>query len=232
MTIDSSTRLSSSPASTATERDRVIGRFAWVSAWCALVLGQLHALARHRTADGKGDLDLPLTRAWAEPAGDFFSPLLTWGDPDFVYVTYGKVWLPIFLAFTTCAFVCYRRRAPRRFEKWVWRVTLFSYAGACGSVAAEYWTQWGNQTDQTFETIFLVTIPFVLLTVLSSTVLGVTLVVKKFRPRTAAVLLALVLPGAFVITEVTSLGNITLPIAFAFGILGLRMARGGPAARM
>ena len=30
-----------------------IGRFAWVMAWVGLVMGQLHALSRFATADGK-----------------------------------------------------------------------------------------------------------------------------------------------------------------------------------
>ena len=33
------------------ETQRRIGRFAWVMAWVGLVVGQLHALARHNTAD-------------------------------------------------------------------------------------------------------------------------------------------------------------------------------------
>ena len=47
-----------------------IGRIAWVMAWVGLVVGQLHALSRFATADGKEDLELPLTAAWAEPAAD------------------------------------------------------------------------------------------------------------------------------------------------------------------
>ena len=91
-----------------------IGRFAWVMAWVGLVVGQLHALSRFATADGKEDLELPWTAAWAEPAADVFAPLLDWADPDLVYVTYGKIWFPVFVAFTLCAFVVYRRRAAER----------------------------------------------------------------------------------------------------------------------
>ncbi len=98
-----------------------IGRFAWVMAWVGLVGGQLHALSRFATADGNEDLELPLTAAWAEPAADALSPLLGWADPDVVYVTYGKIWFPVFLAFTLCAFAVYRRRQPVGFEKWAWR---------------------------------------------------------------------------------------------------------------
>ena len=220
MTTDTTTRVDSST----TDRERLVGRVAWYAAWFGLVLGQLHALSRYRTEDGKGDLDMATTAFWAEPAGDLFSPLLTWADPDIVYATYGKLWLPVFVAFTLCAFVCYRRRRPVRFEKWAWRVALFAYTGACVSVTAEYWTQWGSQTNDLLDLVFLATLPLVLLTMLSSTVLGVTLLVKRFRPRTSAVLLAATLPAAFLIPAVTSLGNVVLPIAFAFGILGRRIA--------
>ncbi len=213
------------PVARLTDRDRLIGRLAWAGAWVSLVVGQLHALARHRTADGQSDLDLAATRFWAEPAADLLAPLLTWGSPDLVYVTYGKVWLPIFVAFTACAFVVRRLRQPSGAERWVWRVTLFAYVGACVSVAAEYWLQWGSETSDLLDTVFLVTVPFVLLTALSSTVLGIVLLAKRFRPRTPAVLLALTLPGLVVIPMVTSLGNISLPIAFAFGVLGRGFGR-------
>lgn len=220
------TTMTSTPVTRVTDRDRLVGRVAWASAWVALVMGQLHALARHRTEDGRGDLDLAPTRFWAEPAGDLLSPLFSWGTPDLVYVTYGKVWLPIFVAFTACAFVVHRHRRPTGAERWFWRVTLFAYVGACVSVAAEYWLQWGSETSDLLDVVFLVTLPFVLLTVLSSTALGIVLLVKRAQPRLPGILLALVLPGLVLIPMVTSLGNITLPVAFAFGVLGRRLGRG------
>jgi len=212
-------------AAPVTDRERLVGRLAWASAWSALVLGQLHALARHATEDGRQDLDLPLTRLWAEPAADLLSPLLTWADPDVVYLTYGKVWLPVFVAFTLAAFVAYRRRQPRRFEKWAWRVALGGYVAACVAVAAEYWTQWTAINEALLTAVFVATIPAMLVTMLGSTVLGVTLLVKRHRPTLPAVLLALALPGVFAISMVTSLGNVVLPVAFAFGILGRRWSR-------
>src|SRR3712207_3566034 len=128
--------------------DRQIGRFAWVMAWVGLVIGQLHALSRFRTEDGKEDLELALTAAWAEPADDLLSPLLGWADADLVYVTYGKIWLPVFLAFTLCAYVVYRRRQPVGFEKWAWRLAIGAYGVACVGVFLDYWTQWtGNYND-------------------------------------------------------------------------------------
>lgn len=207
------------------EHQRQIGRIAWVMAWAGLIIGQLHALARFRTDEGRSDLDLAGTGWWARPAGDLLAPVLTWGEADTVYYTYGKLWLPVFLAFTAGAFLAHRQRAPRGKERWVWRVTLTAYVGACVCVALEYWTQWGAGSPALLEAVFLVSLPFVVLTMLSSTVLGITLLVKRARPVTPSILLALAFPGALAITEVTSMGNIVLPIAFAFGILGRRTAR-------
>jgi hypothetical protein len=205
-----------------------IGRFAWFSAWFALVMGQLHALARHRTEDGAADLDLPLTAAWAEPAGDLLSPLLDWADPDLVYVTYGKLWLPVFVAFFLCALVSYRSRRPRGFERGAWRVVLVGYGAAVVSVFGEYWTQWTGEPNALLDIVFLASIPAILVTMLGSSVLGIALVRNGFRPRAAAWLLVATFPSALVITSVTSMGNIVLPIAFAFGLIGRQLAAEEP----
>lgn len=215
------------PAATyVSDRDRLIGRLSWISAWAALVLGQLHALARHATEDGASDLELPATRAWAEPAADLVAPLLTWGDPDLVYVTYGKLWLPVFVLFTAAAFVAHRHRRPRGFEKWAWRAVLVGYVGACVSVVGEYWTQWTGEPNALLDIVFLASMPFLLLTMLGSTVLGVTLLVKGYRPRATAVLVACAVPGLVVIPMVTSLGNIVLPLAFGWAVAARRIGSG------
>jgi hypothetical protein len=63
------------------------------------------------------------------------------------------------------------------------------------------------------------------LMLLTSTLLGATLLVRRFRPAVPAVLLALVIPVALVVLQVTSLGSVALPVMFAFGLLGHRLAR-------
>lgn len=217
-----------------TSTQRTVGRLAWVMAWVGLVVGQLHALSRFATADGKEDLELSWTAYWAEPAADLLSPLLGWGDADLVYVTYGKIWFPVFLAFTVAAYVVFRRRRPTGFEKWVWRVTLTGYALACAATFLDYWTQWTGEYNVLFDVGWIVTVPGLFLTMLGSTVLGVTLLVRRFRPVAPAVLLALTVPLAFVILSVTSMGSAALPVMFAFGLLGRRIARasdGVPASR-
>ena len=206
------------------EAQRRVGRFAWATAWFGLVAGQFHAMSRHQTADGKSDLDSSLTRSWSDPARDLFQPLLDWADPDVVYVTWGKIWLPVFLAFTLCAFVVRRRRQPVGFEKWAWRIALTGYVGACASVAAEYWSQWTSVDQGVVDAVFVVTAPFLLLTMVGSTLLGIALLRRGMRPALPAWLLTLAIPSLIVISEVTSLGNVALPVMFAFGILGRRIA--------
>jgi hypothetical protein len=206
------------------EHQRLIGRCAWVAAWVGLVLGQLHALSRFATAEGAEDLALPATAAWAVPAAEALSPLLGWGDVDLVYVTYGKIWFPLFLAFTLCAFVIYKQRPHGRWETWVWRVALTGYVLACGGVLVDYWTQWSGNYNVLFQVGWILTVPGLLLTMVGSTVLGITLLVRRSAPRFPAVLLALVIPLAWLILQATSLGNAVLPVMFAFGILGRRLA--------
>ena len=195
-------------------------------------MGQLHALARHATTHGKEDLQQQLTAAWAEPAADLLQPLLDWGHPDVVYITYGQDLFPVSLAFTLCADVVYLRRLPVGLEKWAWRSAIAAYTLATGAVLLlTNWTQWtgdynGDGIEGTLFTLaWFLSLPCFLLTLLSSAVLGVTLVVKRFRPTLPALPLALLIPLAFGITEVTSMGSAALPVMFAYGILGRRIAR-------
>ena len=208
------------------QSQRQIGRFAWAMAWFGLVVGQLHALSRHNTVDGKEDLQLWTTRVWSDPARKALSPLLDWADPDTVYLTYGKIWVFVFAAFTACAFVVYRRRRPAGFEKWVWRVVLGGYVLGTVSVLGDYYTQWTSYTTVAEWAFVGLTIPAFVVIMLGTTALGVTLLVKRFRPWPVALLLALQLPLAFGILMFTSMGSAALPVMFAFGILGRRVALG------
>lgn len=205
--------------------DQRIGRLAWVMAWVGLVVGQFHAMARHNTVDGKEDLQLWTTRVWSDPAREFFRPLLDWSNPDAVYLTYGKIWFPVFAAFTACAFVLYRRRRPRGFEKFAWRFALVGYVWATIAVLVSYWTQWTHTTAVLDLAFLFLDIPGLLLTVLGSSVLGITLLLRGFRPRVTAWLLALTLPLTFAIQMVTSMGSGALPVMFAFGIAGHQLSR-------
>lgn len=109
-----------------------------------------------------------------------------------------------------------------------WRGALTAYVLACAAVFLDYWTQWTGRFTGIEDTLFaagwVVTVPGFLLTLLCSTVLGVTLLVRRFRPTLPAVLLALTLPAAVIILMGASMGSAALPVMFAFGLLGRRIA--------
>ena len=203
---------------------RLVGRTAWATAWFGLVAGQLHALARHQTVDGKEDLDSPLVSAWSDPARKALKPLLDWADPDTVYLTYGKLWIPVFVAFTACAVLVLRERSPRGFERVAWWAAVTSYVAATASVIGFYGLPWTgyNAVGDVADVLMFASLPLLLLT---TTTLGITLLVKGFRPRTPAVLMALQIPLMVAIVSVTSLGSGALPVAFAFALLGRRLGR-------
>lgn len=194
--------------------ERRIVRTTWILAWFGLVAGQLHALSRHATPDGSHDLSAPLTRVWSVPASEALRPLLDWSDPYTVYVTYGKLWIPVYAAFTLCAFVVRSHRNPTGAELWGWRLTLTAMTLMTVSIVGDYLTPW---MDQSF--VFL-GMPSALMSVIGSPLLGISLLRNGFRPRLTAWLLVLSLPCMLAITQVTSLGNADLPIAFGWAIAG------------
>ena len=167
---------------------------------------------------GSSDLDVATTRFWAEPAGDFLSPLLTWADPDLVYVTYGKWWLFALGVVAVAGFMVMRVRAPYGVELWGWRITLLGYVLLALGAGAFYWGQWNSYN--VLEDIGLwIDVPGALLSLVGSTVLGIALLRRGAKPRLAAVLLLLALPALFGITMVTSLGNADIPAMFAIAML-------------
>ena len=195
---------------------RIVGA-TWLLAWFGLVAGQLHAMSRHATDGGQSDLQAPLTRAWSVPVSEALSPLLTWSDPDTVYVTYGKLWIPVYGAFALCAYVVFTHRNARGLELWGWRLCLTSYTLMTLSIVGDYFTPW---MDQSF--MFL-GMPSAALGLVGSPLLGIALLRNGFRPRITAWILILWLPLTIAITQVTSLGSADLPTAFAWAYAGSRL---------
>jgi hypothetical protein len=189
---------------------RGISRFAWVMAALGTVVGQVHALARAQAHPG--DLvESPLTRAWAEPAIRALRPLLDWSDPETVYVTYGRIWLPVCLAFTAAAYLVYRRRSPKGAERRLWQVTLAAYAVMTISVFGDYFTPWMDQ-------MFILGIAAMLAIGFGGIALGIIMLRNGFRPRTTPILLMVFIPFMFAITELTSLGSALLPLMWGWAI--------------
>lgn len=198
---------------------RRISVFTWGMAVFATVAGQLHALSRINSHPG--DLEEGFASVWAVPAMDAVRPLLDWGDPLFVYWTYGKIWLPIFLTMTVVAWVVYRRRVPVGAERVAWRILLGAYAVATISVAGDYYTLW---TD----VFFVIGLVPMLVMGLVGVWLGILMLRHGFRPRVTPWALILFIPGFFAITEVTSMGSVVLPSVWAWAYALHVSVRTGP----
>ena len=84
-------------------------------------------------------------------------------------------------------------------------MTLTGYLLACAATFLDYWTQWAGDYNLLFELGWIVTVPALLLTLAGSTLLGVTLLVRRSAPRLPALLLAVAIPLALSITQVTAL---------------------------
>jgi hypothetical protein len=189
---------------------RGISVFAWVMAAAGTVVGQVHALARFMAHPG--DLvESPLTRAWAVPATDALRPLLDWSDPWTVYLTYGKIWTPVCLAFTTAAYLVYRRRRAEGAERRLWQVTLVAYAVLTLSLFGDYFTPWMEQ-------MFIVGVGAMMVIGLVGIALGIMMLRNAFRPRTTPILLMSFIPFMVAITSVTSLGSALLPLMWGWAI--------------
>jgi hypothetical protein len=205
--------------------DRTRARWSGWAAVAGAVLGAvltpLHAMARHATADGEQDLALPWTRAWSEPLSAAVRPLLNWSDPDTVYVTYGKGWLVVLAAVALCAVAVRRRRSPHGAETWGWRLALPAYALTALAALVTYWTPWW--LDIAF---VVLAVPGLVLTVVGSTVLGVALLRRGFRPRLTAWLLALTVPLFLVLAQVVSFGGTLMPVVLAWAVAGWSLASG------
>ena len=197
---------------------RRISIFAWTMAAVGTVVGQVHALARALSHPGDWEDGGP-SAAWGRPTAELLRPLLDWSDPWTVYVTYGKIWTPVCIAFLMAAWLTYRRRQPRGLERRLWQVNLVGYALMTLSVIGDYFTpQW-------MDVMFVVGVFAMLVMGLAGIALGISLLRRGFRPRATAVLLISFLPLIFLITEVTSLGSALLPLMWGWAIAAHAVVR-------
>ena len=197
---------------------RRISIFAWTMAAVGTVVGQVHAIARALSHPGDWEDGGP-SAAWGRPAAKLLRPLLDWSDPWTVYVTYGKIWTPVCVAFTLAAWLTYQRRRPRGLERRLWQVNLVGYALMTVSVIGDYFTpQW-------MDVMFVAGVFAMLVMGVAGIALGIVLLRNGFRPRVTAILLIAFFPLLFVITEVTSLGSALLPLMWGWAIAAHAVVR-------
>jgi hypothetical protein len=109
------------------------------------ILGLLHspfyAVAYFATEGGAESLEAPWVAAWSGAFRSLFEPLLTFAPPEDVYLTYGKLFLFMFLGWLAGLLALHVRQGAYagRLEKWGFRVALpGAVLGTLGSIGA-YW---------------------------------------------------------------------------------------------
>ena len=82
------------------------------------------------------------------------------------------------------------------------------------AVLGEYWTPW---LDESF---VLLGVPGLLISLVGSTLLGIALLRRGFRPRATGWLLALWLPAVVAISAVMAFGGALVPMVWAWALAG------------
>lgn len=205
---------------------RLIAGYAVVAAAVATVVSPLLALAYLSTGEGRSGLRSATTAWWAEPLLQHASWLVDWSSPDRSYATYTQVIAVLFPAVLACAILSRTSRHPQgRAEWWGWLIALIGYGiGTVGLLVAALTLIPGRAGSSALNLVFMVLmVPGMLCSLIGSTVLGIALLRRDFRPLGTGWLLALAIP-LFVCGNLlghNSLGM--LPIMIAWGLAGLRI---------
>lgn len=202
---------------------RIVGRYSPAAAVAWAVITPLLALAYFATQDGAEALEMATTAAWAEPARNIAGPLLTFASPDVVYSVYSFLLALLFSSIVLGAVVARSGRPAEqtRPERWGWRLAIGGYGlfGAGLLVVAVIMLVAGPSATIVDVLFMAAMIPGLLAALIGSTILGISLLRARYRPRTTAWLLALAFPlwivGSVVLGH-NSLG--ILPLAMAWAI--------------
>ena len=197
------------------------------------ILGLLHspfyAVAYFATEGGAESLEAPWVAAWSGAFRSLFEPLLTFAPPEDVYLSYGKLFLFMFLGWLAGLLALHARQAAYagQLEKWGFRVALAgTVLGTLGSIGA-YWigSVWWVAVNFSF-LAFLV--PALLLFNIGFPLFGIGTLGAKVAPRLGAWLLTVGgFPGIFLMTFV--LGNLGIGMVllnFAWVVLGYALWSG------
>jgi hypothetical protein len=196
---------------------RSTGLAAMAGGALGLLCTPLYSLAYFATDDGAPSAESAAVNAWAEPARDLLAPLLTFASPDTVYVTYGKLFLFVWIGMLAGLVGLHARHAGHagRPERWGFRASvvglLLLVIGAFGA----YWLRLGEVVFVAF------LVPGLLLVTFGATLFGLGTWRAGMAPRTGALLLIVGgFPGTFLISELATLGGGLVLLYLAWLVLG------------
>lgn len=198
------------------DRVRWAGLAAAVGGALGVLVAPLYSLAYFGTDEAPLSDQSAAARAWAEPARDFFDPLLTFASPDTVYLTYGKLFLFVWIGMLAGLVALHARHAGHRarLERWGFRV---SFLGLTLMVIGAFTGYWLGFVDASFA-VFLA--PGLLLVIVGSVIFGAGTWRAGVAPRAGALLLVVGGPGTLLLSDVATLGGGLVLLYLAWVVLG------------
>jgi hypothetical protein len=204
---------------------RSTGLAAMAGGALGLLCAPLYSLAYFATDAGAPSAESASVQAWAEPARDLLAPLLTFASPDTVYLTYGKLFLFVWIGMLPGLVGLHARHAGYAgwLERWGFRASLVGLLLLTIGAVGAYWLELG-------ETVFVAfLVPGLLLLTFGATLFGLGTWRAGVAPRTGAALLIVGgFPGTFLISELATLGGGLVLLYLAWLVLG-RSLRSQPA---
>ena len=194
------------------DQARLTGLAAIVGGALGILVAPLYSLAYFATGEGEPGAG----SFWAEPARDLLDPLLTFASPDDVYLTYGKLFLFVWIGMLAGLVGLHARHAGRggRLERWGFRVSLVGWLLLTIGAFGAYWLGF---VDTSFAA-FLV--PGLFLGTCGATLFGLGTWRAGVAPRAGALLLVVGGPALFVLSEIATLGGGLILVYLAWVALG------------
>jgi hypothetical protein len=197
------------------DQARRAGLAAMVGGALGVLVSPFYSLAYFASSDGAGEAQSAAQKAWAEPARDLLEPLLTFASADVVRITYGKLWLFVWIGMLAGLVGLHALQAGKggRLERWGFRA---SFAGLLLMVVGAF----GFWLELALDVAAFVLFPGLLLVFLASPVFGVGTWRAGLAPRIGAVLLVVGGPAILVISEIATLGGGLILLYLAWVVLG------------
>jgi len=196
---------------------RSAGLAAMAGGALGLLNAPLYSLAYFATDDGAPSAESASVQAWAEPARELLAPLLSFASPDTVYLTYGKLFLFVWIGMLAGLVGLHARHAGHagRLERWGFRTSL---VGLLLLVIGAFGAYWLELVETSFAA-FLV--PGLVLLTFGATLFGLGTWRADVAPRAGAALLIVGgFPGTFLISELATLGGGLVLLYLAWLVLG------------
>jgi hypothetical protein len=198
------------------EQVRLTGLAAMVGGALGVLVSPLYSLAYFATDDGAAEAESAWVQAWAEPARDLLDPLLTFASPDVVRLTYGKLFLFIWMGILAGLVGLHARHAGRggRLERWGFRASAVGLVLLVVGAFAGFWLE--------LELAFIAfLVPGLLLLVFGSSIFGLGTWRAGVPSRVGALLLVVGgFPGTVLISEIATLGGGLVLVYLAWAVLG------------